>query len=75
MAKFPSLRRRWRGAPLGGPLQSGCKFCLTAYDGEAKTHEIAAWLRPEMAYRGGKPSARQMIEHARGPRSWASVIS
>jgi hypothetical protein len=31
MAKFPSLRRRWRGVPLGGPLQA--HSCLI--DGEA----------------------------------------
>ena len=28
-----SRRRRWRGVPLGGPLQRGCKFCFAAHDG------------------------------------------
>jgi hypothetical protein len=35
--------RRWREVPLGGPLQRGCQFCFAANDGEAKTHEIAAY--------------------------------
>jgi hypothetical protein len=38
---------RWRGAALGGALQRGCIFCLTAY-GEATTSQIAQWCRPEL---------------------------
>ena len=40
-----SRRRRWRGVPLGGPLQRGCKFCLAANDGEAKTRPANAGQR------------------------------
>ena len=62
-------RSRWRGVPLGGALQRGCQFCFAANDGEAKTHVIAAYLRPEIVYRGGKPTAAQIWTHARALRS------
>jgi|AmaraimetFIIA100_FD_contig_123_64024_length_432_multi_5_in_1_out_0_2 hypothetical protein len=58
-----SRRHRWRGVPLGGPLQRGCKFCFAAHDGKAKTHEIAAWLRPEIVLAGGKLLHRHLTEH------------
>ena len=60
-----SRRHRWRGVPLGGPLQRGCKFCFAAHDGKAKTHEIAAWLRPEIVLAGGKLLHRHLTHSER----------
>src|SRR5215467_3267000 len=37
-------RRRWRGPPLGGPLQRGCRFCFAAHDGEVTTSTLAEWI-------------------------------
>jgi len=64
-----SYRRRWRGVPLGGRLQRGCLFAFAGCDGEAKTSLIAQYCRPELVYRGGKPTARQISEHARALKS------
>jgi hypothetical protein len=62
---------RWRGAALGGALQRGCIFCLTAC--EATTSQIAEWCRPELVHAGGKPSRSQMLDHARALRSIGAV--
>jgi len=62
-------RSRWRGVPLGGPLQRAARFCLAALDGEATTHQIAEYCRPELVYAGRKPSATQIWSHARALRS------
>jgi hypothetical protein len=64
-----SRRRRWRGVPLGGHLQRGCLFAFAGCDGEAKTSLIAEYCRPELVHRGGKPTARQISEHARALKS------
>ena len=78
MAKFPSLRRHWRAVPLGGRLQRRCKFCLTAYDGEAKIASperfLGAFLAPKGGDRrscGNKQSDRRSIERSR--RHWAQI--
>src|SRR5215813_12583024 len=55
-----SHRRRWRGVPLGGPLQRGCKFCLAANDGETKT-------RPANA--GQRDGPRLATTHPPSPRA------
>ena len=70
MVKLASSRhRRGRGAPLGGPLQRQAKFCFAACDGEALTHVLAEWLRPELLYAGARPKAWQLIAHARALRA------
>jgi hypothetical protein len=58
-------RRRWRGPPLGGRLQHGCRFCFAGNGGEATTSRLAEWLRPELVYAGRRPIAVQMVNHAR----------
>jgi hypothetical protein len=74
MAKLPPWRRRrWRGPPLGGPLQRGCRFCFAAHDGEVTTSRLAEWLRPEIVYSDGKPSRWQVHDHARALRSIGAV--
>jgi type I restriction enzyme R subunit len=50
MAKL-TLRRRWRGPPLGGPLQRGCRFCFAAHDGEVTTSKLAEWEKEERQIR------------------------
>jgi len=55
-------RSRWRGVPLGGPLQRAARFCLAALDGEATTHQIAEYCRPELVYAGRKLSATQICD-------------
>ena len=62
MAKL-TPRRRWRGPPLGGRLQRGCRFCFAAHDGEVTTSRLAEWLRPEIVYSGSKPSRWRMRSH------------
>jgi hypothetical protein len=62
-------RRRWRGPPLGGRLQRGCRFCFAGNDGEATISRLAEWLRPELVYAGRRPTAVQMVNHARALRS------
>jgi hypothetical protein len=62
-------RRRWRGPALGGRLQRGARFCFSAHDGEATTSRLAEWLRPELVYAGRRPTAVQMVNHARALRS------
>ena len=69
MAFSNSSRRRWRGPPLGGRLQRGCRFAFAAHDGEATTAEIASYCRPEIIHAGGKPTAIQLVNHARALRS------
>ena len=41
-------RSRWRGVPLGRPLQRAARFCFAALNGEATTHQIAEYCRPEL---------------------------
>ena len=66
-------RRRWRGPPLGGRLQRGCRFCFAAHDGELTTSRLAEWLRPEIVYSGGKPSRWRMRSHRRALKSIGAV--
>jgi hypothetical protein len=72
MAKL-TRRRRWRGPPLGGPLQRGCRFCFAAHDGEVTTSKLAEWPRPEIVYSGGKPSYWRMRSHRRALKSIGAV--
>jgi len=72
MAKL-TPRRRWRGPPLGGPLQRGCRFCFAAHDGEVTTSKLAEWLSPEIVYSGGKPSRWRMRSHRRALKSIGAV--
>src|SRR5262249_38237807 len=65
----PWKRRRWRGVPLGGHLQRGCRFCLAGSGYEATTSEIAEWCRPELVAAGGKPTRWQTHSHAKALRS------
>jgi hypothetical protein len=61
-----SRRRRWRGVPLGGPLQRGCKFCLAANDGEAKTRPANAGQRdgPRLATTRSCRARRDQLTNA-----------
>src|SRR5262249_46783158 len=72
MAKL-TPRRRWRGPPLGGRLQRGCRFCFAAHDGEVTTSRLAEWLRPEIVNSGGKPSRWRMRSHRRALKSIGAV--
>jgi hypothetical protein len=65
-------RSRWRGVALGGRLQRGCLFCFASHN-EAKTSQIAEYCRPELVYRGGKPTDWQIHKHARALRSIGAV--
>jgi len=68
-AAFLNSSRRWRGPALGGRLQRGCRFAFAAHDGRATTAEIASYCRPEIIHAGSKPTAIQLVNHARALRS------
>jgi hypothetical protein len=42
---------------------------VSSQGGEATTGQIAKWCRPEIVYVGGKPTAIQIVTHARALRS------
>jgi hypothetical protein len=42
---------------------------VSSQGGEATTGQIAEWCRPEIVYVGGKPTAIQIVTHARALRS------
>jgi hypothetical protein len=72
MAKIRRTRR-WRGPPLGGPLQRGSRFCFAGHDGEATTSQLTEYCRPELVHRGRRPTEWQMQEQRRALRSIGAI--
>jgi hypothetical protein len=69
MSNSHRKRRKWRGLPLGGPLQRRARFCFNEHGGEASTRTLALHLRPGIVLYNGKPTEGQMSSHRRALRS------
>jgi hypothetical protein len=72
MAKIRRTKR-WRGPPLGDPLQRASRFCFAGHDGEATTAQLTEYCRPELVHRGRRPTEWQMQEQRRALHSIGAV--